>query len=207
MDYRLETLVDGKVVRSEQFSSLEDMIERSLQSLSFNDLVYLSDEEIEIAEQNSVEQPEQKAAEPFTPAFSQPKRSRVQTFDLHLNLVTDSQNSILAAVAGLIAPVFTPLGFGDWRISTALITGFMAKESVVATLSILFGSTASLQAVLTTLSAAALLAFCLLYTPCVAAVASIKRELGGKWAAVVVAGQCVIAWLAAYLVHIAGSLF
>lgn len=131
----------------------------------------------------------------------------LQTFDLHLNLVTDSQNSILAAVAGLIAPVFTPLGFGDWRISTALITGFMAKESVVATLSILFGSTASLQAVLTPLSAAALLAFCLLYTPCVAAVASIKRELGGKWAAVVVAGQCVIAWLAAYLVHIAGSLF
>lgn len=131
----------------------------------------------------------------------------LQTFDLHLNLVTDSQNSILAAVAGLIAPVFTPLGFGDWRISTALITGFMAKESVVATLSILFGSTASLQAVLTPLSAAALLAFCLLYTPCVAAVASIKRELGGKWAAVVVASQCVIAWLAAYLVHIAGSLF
>ena len=83
VDYRLETLVDGKVIRSEQFSSLEDMIERSLQSLSFNDLVYLSDEEIEIAEQNSVEQPEQKAAEPFTPAFSQPKRSRVQTFDLH----------------------------------------------------------------------------------------------------------------------------
>ena len=131
----------------------------------------------------------------------------LQTFDLHLNLVTDSQNSILAAVAGLIAPVFTPLGFGDWRISTALITGFMAKESVVATLSILFGSTASLQAVLTPLSAAALLAFCLLYTPCVAAVASIKRELGGKWAAMVVVGQCVIAWLAAYLVHIAGSLF
>ena len=131
----------------------------------------------------------------------------LQTFDLHLNLVTDSQNSILAAVAGLIAPIFTPLGFGDWRISTSLITGFMAKESVVATLSILFGSTASLQAVLTPLSAAALLAFCLLYTPCVAAVASIKRELGGKWAAVVVAGQCVIAWLAAYLVHIVGSLF
>lgn len=131
----------------------------------------------------------------------------LQTFDLHLNLVTDSQNSILAAVAGLIAPLFIPLGFGDWRISTALITGFMAKESVVATLSILFGSTDSLQAVLTPLSAAALLAFCLLYTPCVAAVASIKRELGGKWAAMVVAGQCVIAWLAAYLVHIAGSLF
>ncbi len=131
----------------------------------------------------------------------------LQTFNLHLNLVTDSKDSILAAVAGLIAPVFAPLGFGDWRISTALITGFMAKESVVATLSILFGSTAALQAVLTPLSAAALLAFCLLYTPCVAAIASIKRELGGKWAAVVVAGQCVIAWLAAYLVHIVGSLF
>ena len=131
----------------------------------------------------------------------------LQTFNLCLNLVTDSRDSILAAVAGLIAPLFTPLGFGDWRISTALITGFMAKESVVATLSILFGSTASLQAVLTPLSAAALLVFCLLYTPCVAAVASIKRELGGKWAAVVVAGQCVIAWLAAYLVHIVGSLF
>ena len=131
----------------------------------------------------------------------------LQTFDPHLNLVTDSQDSILAAVAGLIAPVFTPLGFGDWRISTSLITGFMAKESVVATLSILFGSTASLQAVLTPLSAAALLAFCLLYTPCVAAIASIKRELGGKWAAVVVVGQCVIAWLAAYLVHIVGVLF
>lgn len=131
----------------------------------------------------------------------------LQTFNLRLNLVTDSRDSILAAVAGLIAPLFTPLGFGDWRISTALITGFMAKESVVATLSILFGSTASLQTVLTPISAAALLAFCLLYTPCVAAVASIKRELGGKWAAMVVAGQCVIAWLAAYLVHIAGSLF
>ncbi|MBU5430849.1 ferrous iron transport protein B [Kineothrix sp. MSJ-39] len=131
----------------------------------------------------------------------------LQTFNLRLNLVTDSRDSILAAVAGLIAPLFTPLGFGDWRISTALITGFMAKESVVATLSILFGSTASLQAVLTPLSAAALLVFCLLYTPCVAAIASIKRELGGKWAAVVVVGQCVIAWLAAYLVHVAGSLF
>ena len=131
----------------------------------------------------------------------------LQTFNLRLNLVTDSRDSILAAVAGLIAPLFTPLGFGDWRISTALITGFMAKESVVATLSILFGSTASLQAVLTPLSAAALLVFCLLYTPCVAAIASIKRELGGKWAAVVVVGQCVIAWIAAYLVHVAGSLF
>ena len=93
VDYRLETLVDGKVIRSEQFSSLEDMIERSLQSLSFNDLVYLSDEEIEIAEQNSAEQPEQKEAEPFTPAFSQPKRSRVQTFDLHPEIPLSERNT------------------------------------------------------------------------------------------------------------------
>ena len=127
----------------------------------------------------------------------------LQTFDLHLNLVTDSQNSILAAVAGLIAPVFTPLGFGDWRISTALITGFMAKESVVATLSILFGSTASLQVVLTPLSAAALLAFCLLYTPCVAAIAAIKREMNSTLKTIgIVIMQCTIAWLAAWLVYL-----
>ena len=131
----------------------------------------------------------------------------LQTFDLHMNVVTDSQNSILAMVAGVIAPVFGPLGFGDWRISTALITGFMAKESVVSTLSVLFGTTAQLVSVITPLAAASLLVFCLLYTPCVAAVASIKRELGGKWAAGVVIGQCVIAWLAALLVRCVGMLF
>ena len=130
----------------------------------------------------------------------------LQTFDLHLNIVTDSKDSILAVVAGLVAPVFEPLGFGDWRFSTALVTGFMAKESVVSTLSILFGSTAALTAVLSPLAAASLLTFCLLYTPCVAAIASIKRELGGKWAAGVVIGQCVIAWLAAFLVKIVGVL-
>ena len=130
----------------------------------------------------------------------------LQTFDLHMNVVADSKDSILALIAGLIAPVFRPLGFGNWQISTALITGFMAKESVVSTLSILFGSTASLQAVLTPLAAASLLAFCLLYTPCVAAVASIKREMGGKWAAGVVVGQCVIAWIAAFVVRLAGML-
>ena len=124
-----------------------------------------------------------------------------------MNVVTDSQNSILAMVAGVIAPVFGPLGFGDWRISTALITGFMAKESVVSTLSVLFGTTAQLVSVITPLAAASLLVFCLLYTPCVAAVASIKRELGGKWAAGVVIGQCVIAWLAALLVRCVGMLF
>ena len=125
----------------------------------------------------------------------------LQSFDLHLNMVTDSQTSILATVAGMIAPVFIPLGFGDWRISTALISGFMAKESVVSTLSILFGSTAALTAVINTAGAAALLIFCLLYTPCVAAIASIKRELGGKWAIGVVIFQCVIAWAAAFIVH------
>ncbi|MCI5528599.1 MAG: ferrous iron transport protein B [Blautia sp.] len=130
----------------------------------------------------------------------------LQTFDTHLNIVSDSKDSILAVAAGVIAPVFAPLGFGDWRISTALITGFMAKESVVSTLSILFGSTAALTSMLTPLAAASLLAFCLLYTPCVAAVASIKRELGGKWAAGVAVGQCVIAWIAALAVHLIGIL-
>lgn len=122
----------------------------------------------------------------------------LQTFDLRLNLVTDSQDSILAALAGVISPVFVPLGFGDWRISTALITGFMAKESVVSTLSVLYGTTAALTQALTPAVAGSLLIFCLLYTPCVAAVASIKRELGSRLAAGVVVGQCVIAWVAAF---------
>ena len=129
----------------------------------------------------------------------------LQTFDLQFNIVSDSQNSILAALAGLIAPIFTPLGFGDWRISTALISGFMAKESVVATLSVLMPSQETLFAVLSPLGAASLLVFCLLYTPCVAAIASIRRELGGKWAAFVVAGQCVVAWFAALIVHLIGA--
>lgn len=130
----------------------------------------------------------------------------LQTFDLQFNLVTDSQDSILAMVAGWIAPLLAPLGFGDWRISTALISGFMAKESVVATLSVLIPSTEQLYQVLTPVSAASLLVFCLLYTPCVAAVASVKRELGRKWAVYVVAGQCVIAWVAAFAVHWIGML-
>ena len=128
----------------------------------------------------------------------------LQTFDLHLNLVTDSRNSILAVVSGYIAPLFAPLGFGDWRISTALITGFMAKESVVSTLSVLFGKTASLAEILNPLGAASLLVFCLLYTPCVAAIASIKRELGARWASGVVVGQCVIAWIVAFVVRMIG---
>ena len=130
----------------------------------------------------------------------------LQTFDIHMNVVTDSQNSLLAAVSGVIAPVFAPLGFGDWRISTALITGFMAKESVVATLSVLFGSTDALLGLLTPVSAMGLLVFCLLYTPCVAAIASVKQELGGKWAVGVVIGQCVVAWIAAAIVVLVGNL-
>lgn len=125
----------------------------------------------------------------------------LQTFSLHLSVVTDSKDSILAVIAGMIAPIFKPLGFGDWRISTALMTGFIAKESVVSTLSVLFKSTEALFEILSPAAAAALLVFCLLYTPCVAAIASIKRELGAKWAAVIMLMQCVIAWICAFLVY------
>ena len=130
----------------------------------------------------------------------------LQTFDLKLNVVSDSQGSILASLAGLISPVFQPLGFGTWQISTSLITGFMAKESVVATLTVLVGSGSALAAFLSPLTAASLLAFILLYTPCIAAISAIRRELGGRWAAGVVVGQCVIAWFAALLVHTVGLL-
>ena len=131
----------------------------------------------------------------------------LQTFDFRLNVVTNSKDSILAALAGLLSPIFRPLGFGDWKIVTSLISGFMAKESVVSTLTVLFGSKEVLLSVLSPVSAAALLVFCLLYTPCVAAVASIKRELGGKWAAAIVIGQCVIAWLCALIVRGIGIFF
>lgn len=130
-----------------------------------------------------------------------------KTFDFGLNIVTDSKDSMLAVIAGFIAPLFVPLGFGNWRISTALIAGFMAKESVVSTLTVLFGGTESLLATLTPLDAASLLVFCLLYTPCVAAIASIKRELGGKWALGIVIWQCAIAWAAAFLIQLLGSGF
>ena len=129
----------------------------------------------------------------------------LQTFDSRLNVVQDSQQSLLALAAGLISPIFAPLGFGDWRISTALITGFMAKESVVSTLTVLLGGS-DLTTLLTPLAAASLLVFCLLYTPGVAAISSIKRELGGKWAAGVVVLQCAIAWLCALVVYFLGSL-
>ena len=121
----------------------------------------------------------------------------LQSFDLRLSLTADPQQSILAWLASGIAPLFAPLGFADWRVSTALITGFMAKESVVSTLTILYGSSAAFAAALSP-AAAPLLVFCLLYTPCIAAVASVKRELGGKWAFIMVANQCIVAWLAAF---------
>ncbi len=131
----------------------------------------------------------------------------LQSFNLHFETVTNSQDSILASIAGVIAPIFAPLGFGDWRISTALISGFMAKESVVSTLSVLIPSNVALSTLLSPVSALALLVFCLLYTPCVAAIASIKRELGAKWAIAVIIGQCVIAWIVSFLVHSIGQLF
>ena len=126
----------------------------------------------------------------------------LQNFDFQLSLTADPQESILAWIASGIAPLFAPLGFGDWRVSTALITGFMAKESVVSTLTILFGSSAAFAAALTPAQAAPLLVFCLLYTPCIAAVASVKRELGGKWAAIMVVNQCVTAWLCALVMRL-----
>ena len=122
----------------------------------------------------------------------------LQSFDLRLSLTADPQQSILAWLASGIAPLFAPLGFADWRVSTALITGFMAKESVVSTLTILYGSSAAFAAALSPAAAAPLLVFCLLYTPCIAAVASVKRDLGGKWAFIMVANQCIVAWLAAF---------
>ncbi|MCI9006322.1 MAG: ferrous iron transport protein B [Lachnospiraceae bacterium] len=130
----------------------------------------------------------------------------LQTFDFGLNIVEDSQDSMLAMAAGAVAPVFAPLGFGDWRISTALMTGFMAKESVVSTLNVLFGGQEALLAAISPVAAASILVFCLLYTPCVAAVASIRQELGWKWALGVVAEQCLVAWACAFLVSLAGGL-
>lgn len=129
----------------------------------------------------------------------------LQSFDLHLNMVEDSSNSMLAMVSSILIPLFKPLGLGDWRICTSLISGFMAKESVVSTLEVLFGG--SIASALTPLAAASLLVFSLLYTPCVAAIASVKRELGGKWAAGLVFWQCFVAWIMAFVVRLIGMLF
>lgn len=128
----------------------------------------------------------------------------LQSFDLQLNMVSDSANSILARISGILVPLFAPLGLGDWRICTALISGFMAKESVVSTLEVLFGGT--IGSILSPLSAGSLLVFSLLYTPCVAAVASVRRELGGKWAAGLALWQCLIAWVVAFVIHGIGAL-
>lgn len=129
----------------------------------------------------------------------------LQSFDPYLNLVTDSQNSILALIAGKIAPVMRPLGLGDWRICTSLITGVMAKESVVSTMQVLFGD--SISTVISGASAAALLTFSLLYTPCIAAIASIRRELGRRWAVTVMLWQCALAWAIAFVVRLIASAF
>ena len=130
----------------------------------------------------------------------------LQSFDFRFNIVTNSHDSILATAAGVIAPLFAPLGLGDWRIVTSLISGFMAKESVVSVLEVLFGAEGGVNAVLTPLAAAGLLVFSLLYTPCVAAIASIRREMGSRWAVYVVLWQCAIAWVAALIVRVIGMM-
>ncbi len=130
----------------------------------------------------------------------------LQTFDINMNVVADSGDSILATVAGWISPIFIPMGFDDWRISAALVAGFIAKESVVATIAVLFGGKAAIATVLTPVSAMSFLVFSLLYTPCVAAIAAVKNELGGRWAFFTVLGQCAIAWIFAFLVAVIGGI-
>ena len=130
----------------------------------------------------------------------------LKTFDFRFNMVSDSE-SMLASIAGFIAPVFAPVGLGDWRIVTSLIAGFLAKESIVSMLSVLYGSVESLTSSLNPVDAFALLVFCLLYTPCIAAVAAVKRERGALFATGTVIFQCAVAWVAALLVHLIGMLF
>ncbi|MBP5224997.1 MAG: ferrous iron transporter B, partial [Lachnospiraceae bacterium] len=130
----------------------------------------------------------------------------LQSFNFRFDLVENSKDSILASVAGFIAPVFSPLGLGDWRIVTSLISGFMAKESVVSILEVLFRAEGGISAVMSSLAAFSLLTFSLLYTPCVAAVASVRREMGRRWALYVVVVQCAVAWVAAFLVRLIGLL-
>ena len=127
----------------------------------------------------------------------------LQSFNFRFQMVSDQQDSILASIAGLLAPLMKPIGLGDWRICVSLISGFMAKESVVSTLGILFGE--SVASALTAVTAASLLVFSLLYTPCVAAIASIRREMGGRWAVAVVLWQCLVAWIMAFVVYLTGS--
>ncbi len=131
----------------------------------------------------------------------------LQSFDLHFNMVQDSHDSILAVISGLLVPLFRPVGLGDWRVVTSLISGFMAKESVVSVMRVLFGGESGVAAVLSTLSALSMLVFSLLYTPCVAAIASVKRELGSRWAVTLVIWQCVLGWAGALLIRLLGMLF
>ena len=130
----------------------------------------------------------------------------LQTFNFRLGMVADSSESMLGLIAGVVAPIFAPLGFGDFRVTTALVTGFVAKESVVSTLSVLVGETAALRAFLKPTAVLSLLTFCLLYTPCVAAIAAVKRELGRKWAASMVLAQCIIAWVCGFIVYLIATL-
>ena len=139
-------------------------------------------------------------AAPFRYHLKQAQRR----FDFRLNLVENQQNSILATISGFLVPLFRPVGLGDWRIVTSLVSGFMAKESVVSILKVLFKTEGGVSAAMGTLSACSLLVFSLLYTPCVASIASIKRELGRKWALYVVLWQCLVAWIGALLVHLIG---
>lgn len=131
----------------------------------------------------------------------------LKSFDFHFNYVTTSEDSILAALSGLIAPIFSPMGLGDWRIVTSLFSGVMAKESVVSVMKVLFKAEGGAAAVITPLASISMLVFCLLYTPCVAAIAAIRRELGRKWAVGIVIWQCILAWFLAYLVYLVGGLF
>ena len=131
----------------------------------------------------------------------------LKSFDFQFNLVPNPHDSILASIAGLLAPLFRPAGLGDWRIVTSLITGFMAKESVVSILGVLYVFEGGVAAVMSTLTALSMLVISLLYTPCVAAVTSIRRELGHRWAIGVVLWQCIIAWLAAVVVRLIGMAF
>ena len=126
----------------------------------------------------------------------------LQRFDFRFNMVADQKDSILAAISGLMVPIMKPIGLGDWRVCTSLITGFIAKESVVATMELLFGQ--GVTSVLAPATAACILVFSLLYTPCVAAIASVRRELGAKWAVLVVVWQCLVAWVVTAIVHLIG---
>ena len=128
----------------------------------------------------------------------------LKSFSFRFDMVTDSHDSILAAIAGVLVPLFKPVGLGDWRIVTSLISGFMAKESVVSVLEVLFGAEGGVAAVISGLQAACILVFSLLYTPCVASIAAVKRELGAGWAVYVVVWQCFVAWVAALIVNIIG---